>query len=313
MKVGLLTYHHTTNYGATLQAYALMKVIKSQGHEVEFIDYHPYRLGIAYLKHLYLNKCFRYRYFIDNTIKLWKMRRFVRSHMSLSPQKFYTSSSLHRANLNYDLVICGSDEIWELEKTIESIPLGKNLCLSYLLDFIDNSRTRKASYAASCGATKTFGDYREKISQLLQDFDAISVRDANSLRLLREEYGIQATKVVDPTFLANFTELIPSRPIAKRYILVYGSLLQEEENYVKAVADAEGLEIISLGYPCSVANTNSIDIGPEEWLGYYSQASYIFTSFYHGIIFSIIFRKPFTAFIRSLKGDDKSSKVNDLL
>ncbi|HEY9607648.1 MAG TPA: polysaccharide pyruvyl transferase family protein, partial [Allocoleopsis sp.] len=61
------------------------------------------------------------------------------------------------------------------------------------------------------------------------------------------------------------------------------------------------------------ANTNLIDIGPEEWLGYYSQASYIFTSFYHGLIFSIIFRKPFTAFIRSLKGDDKSSKVNDLL
>jgi hypothetical protein len=233
--------------------------------------------------------------------------------MPLSPKTFYTSSGLHRANHNYDLVICGSDEIWELEKTIESIPLGKNLCLSYLFDFIDNSKTRKVSYAASCGATKTFGNYREKISQLLQDFDAISVRDTNSLRLLREGYGIQATKVVDPTFLTDFTELVPSLPIRRKYILVYGSLLQEEEQYLKSVAKAEGLEIISIGYPCSVADLNLVDVGPEEWIRYYSQASYVFTSFYHGIIFSIIFKKPFTAFIRSFKDDDKSSKVNDLL
>jgi hypothetical protein len=39
MKVAILTFHHTANYGATLQAYALWKTIKSQAHNVEFIDY----------------------------------------------------------------------------------------------------------------------------------------------------------------------------------------------------------------------------------------------------------------------------------
>jgi exopolysaccharide biosynthesis predicted pyruvyltransferase EpsI len=50
-------------------------------------------------------------------------------------------------------------------------------------------------------------------------------------------------------------------------------------------------------------------IGPEEWLGYFSQASYIFTNFFHGVVFSIIYRKPFTNFINP----GKSIKVKDLL
>ncbi|NEO94751.1 MAG: polysaccharide pyruvyl transferase family protein [Moorea sp. SIO3G5] len=313
MKVGILTFHNTTNYGATLQAYALMQVIQSQGHEVELIDYRPYRVGLAYLKHLYVNKCFRFRYSISNTVKSWKMRQFLLSRMGLSKLKFYRKTSLDSWNPDYDVVVCGSDEIWELGKVIESIPLGTDFCLSYFFDFISNPKTRKVSYAPSCGPTKTFGNHREKVSQLLKNFHAISVRDAHSLKLLSEEYGIQATKVLDPTFLADFKDITASVPIQQKYILVYGALSGDEQNYVKAVADREELEIISIGYPCQVADVNRVDIGPEEWLGYYAQASYVFTSFYHGTIFSIIFNKPFTTFSRSTAGDNKSKKVQDLL
>ena len=41
MKIGILTYHRAHNYGAMLQAYALLTFLKEQGHEVEFIDYWP--------------------------------------------------------------------------------------------------------------------------------------------------------------------------------------------------------------------------------------------------------------------------------
>ena len=39
MKVGILTYHDTTNYGAVLQAYALQKIINSFNIDCEIIDY----------------------------------------------------------------------------------------------------------------------------------------------------------------------------------------------------------------------------------------------------------------------------------
>ena len=39
MRVGILTFHHTYNYGASLQAFALQTYIESLGHEVFIINY----------------------------------------------------------------------------------------------------------------------------------------------------------------------------------------------------------------------------------------------------------------------------------
>ena len=45
MKIGILTFHDTHNFGACLQAYALSEVLRRWGHEVEFINYHNDYLG----------------------------------------------------------------------------------------------------------------------------------------------------------------------------------------------------------------------------------------------------------------------------
>ena len=34
MKIGIIIFHRATNYGATLQAYALVSYFKSLGHEI---------------------------------------------------------------------------------------------------------------------------------------------------------------------------------------------------------------------------------------------------------------------------------------
>ena len=39
MKIGLLTYHHSANYGAVMQSYATCRALKELGHEVEFINF----------------------------------------------------------------------------------------------------------------------------------------------------------------------------------------------------------------------------------------------------------------------------------
>lgn len=41
MKIGILTFHWATNYGAILQAYALQNYLKDRGHNVEIINYKP--------------------------------------------------------------------------------------------------------------------------------------------------------------------------------------------------------------------------------------------------------------------------------
>ena len=39
MKIAILTWTHTSNFGTALQAYALQAYLKKLGHEVVLIDY----------------------------------------------------------------------------------------------------------------------------------------------------------------------------------------------------------------------------------------------------------------------------------
>ncbi|MDF2513925.1 MAG: hypothetical protein K0S04_3791, partial [Herbinix sp.] len=41
MKVGVVTFHSANNYGATLQTWALQKVLKDYGVDAGVIHYHP--------------------------------------------------------------------------------------------------------------------------------------------------------------------------------------------------------------------------------------------------------------------------------
>ena len=41
MKIGILTFHRSNNYGAVLQAYALQNYLLEYGLDVEIIDYRP--------------------------------------------------------------------------------------------------------------------------------------------------------------------------------------------------------------------------------------------------------------------------------
>lgn len=295
MKIGILTYHHVPNYGALLQAYALAQVVKAYGHEVEFIDYRPYRAIIYYLKESYLTP-----YFVSYVKRYRNIREGFLHKLQMSNKTYYTRAGLKEIPQQYELVICGSDEIWNIRSIRRFDP-------SYFLDFV-NGNVQRVSYAASFGRTDTLGVYRQRVRELIEKFDYISVRDSNSLEVIRKECKIQPTKVLDPTFLADFSKII-SVPNIEKYVLVYGKLTQKQESYVKAIAESMGLMIVSIGFPFKMTQNNFLTIGPEEWLGYFVRSSYIFTNFYHGAIFSIIFRKPFVFFSRI----DKANKINDLL
>ena len=48
MKIGLLTFHCAHNYGAVLQCYATQEFLRSQGYDVEVINYRPQYLLAPY-------------------------------------------------------------------------------------------------------------------------------------------------------------------------------------------------------------------------------------------------------------------------
>lgn len=318
MKVGILTFHHTTNYGATLQAYGLWETIRREGHEVEIIDYRPYK-AIQHYRNKVVEPVKTYsrlgflknfcKYFYRSFQKFLKMRFFLVSRMKLSDKKILNEEALKKffgLHSEYDVIVCGSDQVW----CINSI---RGFDPSYFLNFIeDGNKCKRISYAASFGSITTLGEHSELIGNLIRRFDAIAVRDSNSLRLIQEECGKTAVKVLDPTFLIDFNEVSDSTVrLKKKYLLLYleKELKPEELDFIKSVATKKKLIIVSVGDPYKIVDKNLMSASPSEWLAYYKNASYVVTNLYHGTIFAIKFKKPFTTLAR----ESKMNKTGDLL
>ncbi len=295
MKIGILTFHHVENYGSLLQAYALQEILQQWGHQVAFIDYRPYRALVYYVRDLYLTP-----HLFAYSEKARKMQRFAVAYLPRSGKTFHTRYALGRSFFDYDLLISGSDEIWNFNSIRKFDP-------TYFLDFSRSDAIPKVSYAASFGETADLASYRSRICSLLKQYNHLSVRDENSLQLVHS-CQLSVEKVLDPTFLVDYQKLLkPSA--AKDYVLVYGRLHPAQRAYVFQFAKRRQLPVVAAGYFCKGAEQNLLNLSPEEWLGYFAGASHVFTDHYHGAIFSLIFRKSFNVFLRQRK----RYKVKDLL
>lgn len=306
MKIGIITFHHVENYGATLQAYALWNFLNNQGYDVEIIDYRPYKAVSYYSKGLSpISKKLRINQkFFYKIVRGWKFRRFLLSHVKLSPKKFYSQKSLQKFHNRYDVAICGSDQIWCLTSF-------RGFDSSFFLDFVNNETTCKISYAASFGDSIELKCYQTEISKLISQFQTVLVRDNNSLDIIQNECHKEAIKVLDPTFLIHYDAIKCLPKIENKYLLIYNQAEFEliEEQFIQAIAKAQNLIIVSVGKYNRLAQINLESASPQEWIGLFNQASYTVTNTYHGTIFSIIFKKPFSVFVKA----NKSNKIVDLL
>ena len=105
-------------------------------------------------------------------------RAFANKHYEIS--KPYKLEELHELNEYCDAFIMGSDQLW-------NYGISKNFGKSYYLDFVKPGK-KKIAYATSFGHAKDFAplDERKIISNLMKDFDAISVREADGVKICRD-------------------------------------------------------------------------------------------------------------------------------
>jgi len=290
MRVGILTFHNTPNYGATLQCYALAKAVAAHGHEVEVVNYMPPHALMQYGKALFLGR----RRSTSNIARIGAFRRFLRDELKMSGPPIFRKSGLASLSQRYDLAFTGSDEVWKVDHM-------RRLDTSFYLDFCDKGSTRTASYAASASTVTDLRLYADEVKPLLERMDAIAVRDPSTAGMVRDLTGRDPTEVVDPTLIWDFAseDLAPMRE--KPYLALYAWLDPEKFKPVKAFADKHGLEIVSIGARNAGSDANLIGIGPREWLRLMRHASAVVTDFFHGVAFSLIFERPFYAFVDAAK------------
>ena len=156
--IGILTFVKVGNYGAELQAFALSKVLQLRGIHAETIDCsikdvkidgYENRLVkkslISVIKNLIVsvvNFATSMVYYKRKRLKKRAFEQFYSDYMSFSGNKIKSFNDLYSSSFHYDVVIVGSDQVWNYSYPFKPEP--------FLLTFVDDN-TRKISYAASIG------------------------------------------------------------------------------------------------------------------------------------------------------------------
>ena len=222
MKIGIITFHFAHNFGAVIQCYCLQEFLRRQGHEVSVINYlpqiitryydvyyDPAKYGLMRYQTLREQRVPRQKAILKafisagnawrkNSKMLFRYKRkksfeqFTSSFLNLT-KPFRTFNELKENCSDYDVLICGSDQIWNT-KLLE----GK-FDPAYFLRFSGQNQI-KIAYSPSWGETDP-RDHSAELPGLLSDFVSISVRESQDVSKLQSVLKRKVDCVLDPVFL----------------------------------------------------------------------------------------------------------------
>lgn len=297
MRIGIMTYFYGANYGAKAQSYALQHVIENMGHECIMVNYRP--KGYAKLNLLMnLNVLHLKKHPILTARCLLRAMRF-RKVTNQYKQSARLSSSKEIDELGLDTIVFGSDAIFNAShKSFDTAYMGVGI-----------QKTRKVAYAPSCENLDPECELSEACRNSLKGFAELSVRDQNTQRLLKNNIDKDVIRVVDPTLLYSFSEIV-SDWNEKDYILIYTfSDWKQYSPQFQEFARSKGCKLISIGKYLDWADKSYDAADFRQWISAFRDAKYVLTDSFHGLVFSIKNKKEIILCSR----EDKKAKVESLL
>ncbi len=317
VKIGILTYHHACNYGAYLQACALCSRLNQEPDiDAEIIDYRMVKEVDFYSKKYWPIKR-RLLHFKEYKFTMAVYKAFERATWNTGIARKSKDSMVtddqagfkNFVNNKYDIIVAGSDEIWNT-KSFRGFPSP------YWLP--EELGAVKFSYAASSRVdfSKMTQEQKDKVSELLNDFKFVGVRDDITYQQVSSLIGEKNVFMCcDPSFLYDFdvADTIPSKITNQN-----GFDRNKKSVFIMTESDALADKIVSITkgrynlisvYHWHKGCINVADLDPEEWLQAINSVDLVLASYFHAICFAIMRRKPFLA----LETPGKSSKLKDLL
>ena len=303
MRIGIITIHYGSNYGSSLQVYALYNKVKAVLPEadVHVINYIPERYNFKN-RFLYTRKRLG---FVKKIIYLvlsaplkvaneGKFISFQKRFVRLDKKCSYRS--IREKYGNFNIVIVGSDQVWNSD-------YNAGFDENYFISFA-SKKTKRIAYAASCGKEDFSTDEWGKIIDHLSQFRSVSVREKDTCEKMVSK-GINCQWVLDPTFFIHKKQWLqmtkkPSVELSK-YVLIY-CLDNDEKELIpiaKKIACEKGLKTVILSYG-HFWHKHDVDYtllnqSPQQFLWLMNNAEYVVTNSFHGICFSINLEKQFFA------------------
>lgn len=300
MKIGILTFHWSNNYGAVLQAFALKKALSNYTRFVEIIPYQPRRKFLW--RYLGRNpQITLYKWF--NLYKTFVFSVFRRKLLQLPYWNHSSIQFVHKYTANFDFIFLGSDQIWN--------PSLLNLNDLSVYNGIVSNKSNIISYAASTGQQeKNSCEFKDNLS-ICKIFElginsslACSVRETTSKKFLESlaEYNKEIQIVCDPVFLLDkedYKQLIHSgiRKNRKHFKYMFSYILHDDfessESDIIKLAKIKKLNMISCNSSTINFAKNLIIPSPVQWLDKIVNSDLVYTNSFHCIAFCMIFHKRF--------------------
>lgn len=301
MRIGIITYSWAQNWGALLQAYALMTFLNNQGYETKLINYREFDTKL-------ISTVKSFSDLIVDLFTITASKRRIdhfnafRNEDLIFTKKCNSTAELTDLNSVFDVFITGSDQVWNV---------GLGVCKDFYLEFAYEDK-KKISYAASFGISEIPEKYRAETILGLRNIDFISVREQSGARIVKNLLGIEPSVVLDPVFLLkeeqwkSFFSTINIK--YKNYIFVYPTQVTKTlVDCVKIMKKKTGLIAISPFYVpgCKIVK----DIGPKEFVKYIFDSKLVIASSFHATAFSLLFNRNILCITHSQTG----SRTTDLL
>ena len=324
-KVGIVSYNiycNFTNYGSALQTWALSKVINRIGKNVfesVLIDYCPDILAdkdpLNPMKNMWdadeesRRMCELSLPAIRENFK--KFDRFYHERFNRTKVKYTSANFNDVIKEGIDIFVCGSDTIFCIDE-FGGFDDG------YYANFLCMKNGYTIAYAASFGDSHFAEEDYATLNERLKNFEAIGIRESDMLNYVREHFNGEVCRNLDPTLLLtteDYEELTKNvKPFAEKdsYLLLYSRRYNPAmEEYAEKISKELGVKIIEISLRATNVEKHQMfyEAGVEEFLSLVKNAAFVVTNSYHGIIFSIQYRRPFVAFSRE-QGD---TKIKELL
>lgn len=317
LNIGTITYHKAYNYGSALQTYALNHYLTKLGVKAEVINYHSSAQDDLY-KIFESSKSFigiarNIQSLLEyKNLKTHNKRfeEFLNNNIRLSQAEYTETSDLNVLNEIYTDFICGSDQIWN--------PNCADFTTAYLLDFVSD-KSRCISYSASMAIEKLPSAWEKPFKEALKDFKMLSVRENQGKEYIQKLLNRDVEVVPDPVLLLTeeeWLDISASTNIKGKYILCYfiGDV-SGMRSFAKLMRKETGLPLVLIYKNIRdmlYKNKKYYACGPREFISLIKNCEYVCTNSFHAVLFSLMFKKDFWAFV-DINADSARSRIESIV
>lgn len=328
MKIGILTFHKSINYGSVLQAWATMNLLEKEGYDVEICDYEPKSLSNLY--NLYLNGK-GIKTIIKNMLRMpiikykrnqqKQFENFRNDFLKLSDFSLTVDENYSILEKKYDCIFCGSDQIWNVHAAD---------CDDIF--FLPNVGIKKIGWSVSINNTDfTEPRCNSELKNWISDFDFISCREESGTNKIKSFIGNnhEVFTFLDPTLMHAKEDYYPicnERIIDVPYIFLYKVWSGKDSfKIVSKLGEKLNMPVYTLFMYSNILAMCKVQFGginvvkmctsPKDYLSLIKYAEYVITDSFHGTAFSLIFEKKFLC-VKERNSDGKErqdERINNIL